>query len=101
MNLLEARTLSKRYGAVIALCSCSLVVEPGVVHTLLGANGACMRTLVECEVEVVGSITATISVCGSEVRIGSLIQAARMELAPVFQYPALIPDLTIAQSLRL
>jgi ribose transport system ATP-binding protein len=101
MSLLEARTLSKRYGAVIALRSGTLVVEPGEVHALLGANGAGKSTLVKCLTGVVRPDTGTISFDGREVRIGSPIQAARMGLAPVFQDPALIPDLTIAQNLRL
>jgi ABC-type sugar transport system ATPase subunit len=38
--LLDARGLAKNYGPVQALRSGDLVVAPGEVHALLGANGA-------------------------------------------------------------
>ena len=40
MSLLEVRNVAKRYGPVVALKSAELVVEPGEIHALLGANGA-------------------------------------------------------------
>jgi ribose transport system ATP-binding protein len=42
-----------------------------------------------------------IVVAGRPVRVHSPAQAARIGLAPVFQDPALVPDLTIAENLRL
>ena len=47
MSLLEAKELSKRYGAVVAVRRGTLVVEPGEVHALLGANGAGKSTMVK------------------------------------------------------
>src|SRR4051812_7386619 len=101
MSLLEARTLSKRYGAVVALRSATLVVEPGEVHALLGANGAGKSTLVKMLTGIVRPDSGTISVSGREVQGASPFHAARLGLAPVFQDPALVPDLTVAQNLRL
>ena len=43
----------------------------------------------------------TILVNGAASSVSSPAQAARIGLAPVFQDPALVPDLTIAQNLRL
>ena len=101
MSLLAARDLSKRYGPVVALASGTLVVEPGEVHALLGANGAGKSTLVKLLTGVIRPDGGTIAVNGKELRIGSPAQAARVGLAPVFQDPALVPDLTILQNLRL
>jgi ribose transport system ATP-binding protein len=101
MSLLEARTLSKRYGAVVALRSATLVVEPGEVHALLGANGAGKSTLVKMLTGIVRPDSGTISVSGREVQVASPFHAARLGMAPVFQDPALVPDLTVAQNLRL
>jgi ribose transport system ATP-binding protein len=42
-----------------------------------------------------------ISVAGRSVRARSPMHAARLGLSPVFQDPALVPDLTVAQNLRL
>src|SRR5712691_7501953 len=101
VSLLEAREVSKRYGPVVALRSASLSVEPGEVHALLGANGAGKSTLVKVLTGVVRQDSGTVRVRSKEVRVASPAAAARIGLAPVFQDPALVPDLTVAQNLRL
>src|SRR6476659_3934226 len=98
--LLEARNLAKSYGPVQALLSADLVVVPGEVHALLGANGAGKSTLVKLLTGVIDGDRGTISVHGKEVRVGSPARAARIGLAPVFQDPALVPDLTVGQNIR-
>ena len=101
IRLLEARELSKRYGAVTALRSATLVVEPGEVHALLGANGAGKSTLVKLLTGVIRPDGGSIAVNGQVVRVSSPAEAAKLGLSPVFQDPALVADLTIAQNLRL
>jgi ribose transport system ATP-binding protein len=99
--LLEARGVAKHYGPVVALRSADLSVSAGEVHALLGANGAGKSTLVKCLTGVTRPDTGTISVAGRETRARSPMHAARLGLSPVFQDPALVPDLTVAQNLRL
>jgi ribose transport system ATP-binding protein len=101
MSLLEVRNVAKRYGPVVALKSAELVVEPGEVHALLGANGAGKSTLVKILTGVIRHDAGTITVNGKSVRIASPEGARRVGFAPVFQDPALLPDLTVAQNLRL
>jgi ribose transport system ATP-binding protein len=101
MSLLATKGLSKRYGAVVALRSADLVVEPGEVHALLGANGAGKSTLVKLLTGVIRPDAGTISIEDREVRVSSPRAAQRLGLAPVFQDPALVPDLTVAHNLRL
>ena len=71
------------------------------MHALLGANGAGKSTLVKILTGRDPADRGTVAVNGKAVRIGSPAQAARIGLAPVFQDPALVPDLTVAQNLRL
>jgi ribose transport system ATP-binding protein len=99
--LLEARDLAKSFGPVVALRSADLVVEAGEVHALLGANGAGKSTLVKLLTGVLRADRGTVHVREREVRAHSPAQALRFGLAPVFQDPALVPDLTIAQNMRL
>jgi ribose transport system ATP-binding protein len=100
--LLEARGVAKHYGPVVALRSADLSVSAGEVHALLGANGAGKSTLVKCLTGVIRPDTGTIAVSGRERRARSPMHAARrLGLAPVFQDPALVPDLSVAQNLRL
>jgi ribose transport system ATP-binding protein len=101
MSLLEVRNVAKRYGPVVALKSAELIVEPGEVHALLGANGAGKSTLVKILTGVIRHDSGTITVNGESVRIASPEGARRVGFAPVFQDPALLPDLTVAQNLRL
>jgi ribose transport system ATP-binding protein len=99
--LLEAKNVEKRYGPVVALGDASLSVEPGEVHALLGANGAGKSTLVKALTGVIRADGGTIRLEGKALRVGSPARAARIGLAPVFQDPALLPDLTVSQNLRL
>src|SRR5712692_5675324 len=99
--LLEVSSLSKRFGAVVALRSADLTVEPGEVHALLGANGAGKSTLVKMLTGVIRPDGGTIAVGDRQVRITSPAAAQRVGLAAVFQDPALAPDLTVFQNLRL
>jgi ribose transport system ATP-binding protein len=100
-TLLEARGIRKTYGPVVALTSAELDVAPGEIHALLGANGAGKSTLVKVLTGVIRADAGEIVVAGRTVRVSSPAQAARIGLAPVFQDPALVPDLTVAQNLRL
>jgi len=101
MPFLEVNNVAKRYGPVVALKSAELVVEPGEVHALLGANGAGKSTLVKILTGVIRHDSGTIAVDGKPVRIGSPEGARKIGFAPVFQDPAMLPDLTVAQNLRL
>ena len=101
MPLLEVRNVAKRYGPVVALKSAELVVEPGEIHALLGANGAGKSTLVKILTGVIRHDSGTIQLNGKDIRIGSPEGARRIGLAPVYQDPALLPDLTVAQNMRL
>jgi ribose transport system ATP-binding protein len=99
--LLEARGVAKHYGPVVALRSADLSVSAGEVHALLGANGAGKSTLVKCLTGVTRPDTGTISVGGRQTRARSPMHATRLGLSPVFQDPALVPDLSVTQNLRL
>src|SRR3954468_3063670 len=99
--LMEARDVAKSYGPVRALRSADLVVEPGEVHALLGANGAGKSTFVKILTGVLRADRGVIRVNGKEVEAHSPAEAAKIGLAPVFQDPALVPDLTVAQNLNM
>src|SRR3982075_769434 len=99
--LLEVSSLSKRFGPVVALRAADLSVRPGEVHALMGANGAGKSTLVKVLTGVLRADGGTIALRGKIRVIGSPAEARRAGLMPVYQDPALIPDLTVLQNLRL
>ncbi|MBA3626408.1 MAG: sugar ABC transporter ATP-binding protein [Chloroflexi bacterium] len=100
-QLLEARGVDKRYGAVAALREASLSVRPGEVHALMGANGAGKSTLVKILTGTVRPDAGTITLRGREHVIRSAVEARRAGIVSVYQDPSLVPDLTIAENLRL
>lgn len=99
--LLETAAIAKSFGSVVALRSVDLRVEPGEIHALLGANGAGKSTLVKILSGVFPADAGTIQVNGAHVLPGRPADAMVAGLATVFQDPALIPDLTVAQNFRL
>lgn len=99
--LLEATGVSKTYGAVVALKAASLVVHPGEVHALMGANGAGKSTFVKILTGAVRPDGGTITVRGRQRMAHSPGEARRGGVISVYQEPALIPDLDIRSNLRL
>ncbi len=100
-GLLAARDISKRYGPVVALRSVDITIRPGEVHALLGANGAGKSTLVKILSAVISADTGMVSVHGRQAKLRKPADAMQAGIATVFQDPALIPDLTLEQNLRI
>jgi ribose transport system ATP-binding protein len=99
--LLDATGVAKNYGAVAALRNASLSVRPGEVHALMGANGAGKSTLVKILTGAVRPDAGRILIRGEARTVHSPTEARRAGLVPVYQEPALIPDLDVASNLRL
>ncbi|HEY8471509.1 MAG TPA: sugar ABC transporter ATP-binding protein [Natronosporangium sp.] len=99
--VLEVRGVAKRYGSVVALRSAELTVAPGEIHALLGANGAGKSTLVKIMAGVLPADEGELLVDGRPLRPRRPSDAFRAGVATVFQDPTFIPDLTVAENLRL
>jgi ribose transport system ATP-binding protein len=99
--LLSTQAVAKSFGPVVALRNVDLVVRPGEIHALLGANGAGKSTLVKILSGVHRADSGDLAVHGEAVRLRRPVDAMRAGLATVFQDPALIPDLTVQENLRL
>ncbi len=99
--LLEATGVEKRYGAVTALRGASLSVRPGEIHALMGANGAGKSTLVKILTGAVKPDAGTIRLRGHDRSAHSPAEARQTGMVSVYQEPAIIPDLTIAENLVL
>ena len=99
--LLQTTAVAKAFGPVVALRAVDLSVAPGEVHALLGANGAGKSTLVKILTGVLRNDGGTVAVGGEPVVLASPTESRAKGLAPVYQDPALIRDLTVEQNLRL
>jgi len=99
--LLEARDVAKRFDSVVALKAASLQVRPGEVHGLMGANGAGKSTLVKIITGVYPADGGQVLVKGATRSFRSPAEARRAGIVSVYQDPALVPDLTVTQNMRL
>ena len=99
--LLEARNVAKRFDSVVALKAASLQVRPGEVHGLMGSNGAGKSTLVKIITGVFPADGGQIFVKGVARSFRSPAEARRAGIVSVYQDPALVPDLTVTENMRL
>ncbi|MEZ4621802.1 MAG: ATP-binding cassette domain-containing protein [Caldilineaceae bacterium] len=99
--LLATTQIAKAYGPVVALEAVDFVVQRGEIHALLGANGAGKSTLVKILAGVQEADAGAVQVDGKVLRLRTPGDAMAAGIATVFQDPALIPDLSVAQNLRL
>jgi ribose transport system ATP-binding protein len=99
--LLQTQAVAKAFGPVVALRAVDLAVRPGESHALLGAHGAGKSSLVKILTGVLRADAGVISLHGRPTELRRPSDAQARGLAPVFQDPALAPDLTVVQNLRL
>jgi ribose transport system ATP-binding protein len=99
--LLSVREVAKSFGSVVALQAADLTVRPGECHALLGANGAGKSTLVKILTGVIRWDSGEVLMAGARSAPSSPVAAYAIGLAPVFQDPALVPDLTVKQNFAL
>ncbi|HEY1721009.1 MAG TPA: sugar ABC transporter ATP-binding protein [Magnetospirillaceae bacterium] len=100
-SILEVRDVAKRFESVVALKAANLSIKPGEIHALMGANGAGKSTLVKILTGVYAHDGGTITVRGQTKAFRSPAEARAGGIVSVYQDPALVPDLTIGQNLRL
>ncbi len=99
--ILAATDVSKRFDSVVALRAASLEVRSGEVHGLMGTNGAGKSTLVKIITGVFPASGGQISVKGKRQSFRSPAEARQAGIVSVYQDPALVPDLTVSQNMRL
>jgi ribose transport system ATP-binding protein len=99
--VLDATGVAKRFGAVQALKNASLQVGRGQVVALMGANGAGKSTFVKILTGVLKPDAGHVKIKGRESIVANPAGARKWGLVPVYQEPSLIPDLSVADNLRL
>ncbi|MGN6244943.1 MAG: ATP-binding cassette domain-containing protein [Motilibacteraceae bacterium] len=92
--------ISKNYDGVAALTDVSLDIRPGEVHALLGENGAGKSTLMGVASGSTTPDTGVITVLGQVVDHLTPPLAAELGIAIVHQHPAVLPDMTVAENIR-
>ena len=97
---LSMLAITKHYDAIAALTDVSFEVLPGEVHALLGENGAGKSTLMNVASGTTTPDGGTIVFDGSPVENLTPALAQDLGIAIVHQHPALLPDMTVAENIR-
>jgi rhamnose transport system ATP-binding protein len=77
----------------------SFDVRPGEVHALVGENGAGKSTLIRVMTGAVRADTGTVSIGGQPVERPEPTRMRALGVAPIYQQPALLPDLSVVENL--
>ena len=96
--LLEARDVSKYFGAVVALEGVSLAVRAGQVNCLLGDNGAGKSTLIKILSGVHEPDSGSILVAGQPTRFTSPRDALDAGIATVYQDLSVLPLMSVSRN---
>jgi ribose transport system ATP-binding protein len=96
---LSLRGVTKTYPGVVALRDASFEVSPGEVHALVGENGAGKSTLMGIASGSTLPDSGRVEIAGVALDPPSPQLAEQLGLAIVYQHPALVPDLTVAENM--
>lgn len=99
--MLEVRSITKKFGELIANDAVSLKVAKGEIHALLGENGAGKSTLVKMLYGSLQPDGGEIIWHGKPVNILSPSQARSTGIGMVFQHFSLFDSLSVAENIAL
>ena len=99
--VLIAKSVSKKYGTVVALDNADLELYPGEVLGVIGDNGAGKSTLIKVLCGAVKPDNGEILLDGKNVSFTSPIEARTLGIETVYQNLALSPALSITDNMFL
>ena len=95
-NIIECKDLNKYYSGVHALKNLSLKIKKDSVVGLIGDNGAGKSTLIKILSGAHAPDTGHIYFEGKEVKFKSTKQAMNLGIETIYQYSALIPQMSLS-----
>src|SRR5213079_2713490 len=76
-------------------------LRPGEIHALVGENGAGKSTLVRILTGAVEADSGTVEIEGRRVEHADPAAMRALGVAPIYQQPAPLPDLTVAENVAM
>jgi rhamnose transport system ATP-binding protein len=99
--LLTLTDISKSFAGVHALKGVSFELRSGEVHALVGENGAGKSTLIKIISGAHQPDSGSLHVAGEKITQNDPVLSRRLGIAVIYQRPALLPDLTVAENIAL
>jgi branched-chain amino acid transport system ATP-binding protein len=99
--LLECRSLSRRFGGLVAVDAVDLAVEPGEVRAVIGPNGAGKSTLFNVITGVLAPSDGEIYFAGERITALPVHRVIQKGVARTFQLTHLFPALTARENVRI
>lgn len=99
--LLQARSVTKKYGSFTAVEGVDLNVMKGTIHSVIGPNGAGKTTLFHTLTGTVPITAGSILVDGEEISRLPGYKRVQRGLARSFQVTSLFQNLTVRENLRI
>ncbi len=100
-SVLEAISVSKRFGGVVALREVDFDLTSGEIHALMGENGAGKSTLMKILSGVYTDYEGAVSVDGETRRFAGVRDAEAAGVAIIHQELNLVPELSVADNIFL
>jgi len=99
--LVELNRATVRFGTLLALDAVDFRMYPGEVHSLMGENGAGKSTLIKAITGVIPLTGGNLTVGGERMHFASPQDAQRAGISTVYQEINLLPNLSVAENIRL
>jgi ABC-type uncharacterized transport system ATPase subunit len=96
---IEARNISKRFGALKALSDVSMTLAPGSFRALLGENGAGKSTLVKCIMGTYRADSGSVRVGTHDFELKNPRQAHALGIGMVYQHFTLVENMSVVENL--
>jgi branched-chain amino acid transport system ATP-binding protein len=101
MSVLEVKSVSKRFGSLVAVRDVSLTVEKGELRAIIGPNGAGKTTFFNLISGLFPPTTGTIVFDGRDIRSIPAHQRVALGIARTFQITEIFPELTVFENVRI
>src|SRR5436305_9449802 len=99
--LLQATGITKSFGGARALRGVDFELRAGEVHGLIGENGAGKSTLIKIITGADQADAGRLEVAGQIVEHNDPLHARALGIAAIYQQPALLPDLSVAENIAI